>query len=101
MEQPTIVERPPLSDPVTTTTKTRDDLPVRLERLLVAAEHGEDHRTLRLHCDLHRAGGVGTVEGGHGVFAEAGQHECTSEAEAGLGGQVGFSSLLGGHHCSP
>ena len=101
VEQPAVVERPPLTDPVANPAKTGDDLPVRLERLLVAAEHGEDHRPLGFDGDGRRPRCVGTVEGGHGLLAFAGQHERPGQAEPGLGGQVGIAGPLGGFHRGP
>ncbi len=47
VEQAAIVEGPALPDPVADPAEPGDDLPVGLEGLFVATEHGQDHRPLR------------------------------------------------------
>ena len=88
VEQAAVVERPGFADAVTGPAQGRYDLPVRPQRLLVAAEHGQDHRPFRFDRCRRGARGMGAVESADGIVSLAGQHQRSGQAEPGFSGQV-------------
>jgi len=98
MEQAPVVEGPALLGTLAEAAETRDSRALSFERLLVAAEHGQDHGPLRCRLDGGSARAPGAVEDIDRLFAITGQDKGAGQAQPGFGSQDGTRRPLRRFH---